>query len=335
MWYDESNAAKTKDSVRKGAVLVSKSPNQKLKLLVLQRIFLEQTDEQHPLTLSQLQQLLAASDIAAERKSLYDDIETLRRFGLDVITERQGGKTVYFVASRDFELAELKLLVDSVQCSKFITEKKSMGLIQKIESLTSRWEAQALRRQVTMIHRVKTVNESIYYSVDKIHSAIAKNRKIRFQYFEYTIDKLQRLRRGGKYYLISPFALTWDDENYYLIGFESESNLVKHYRVDKMLHIDETDLPREGLDVFESTDVAVYTGKFFSMFSGAEQTVTLQMDNSLIGAVIDRFGKDITIFPFGKESFSFAVKVAVSGQFFAWVFQFGTKAKILSPATVV
>jgi predicted DNA-binding transcriptional regulator YafY len=306
-----------------------------MKLLFLQRIFLEQTDEQHPLTLSQLQQLLASNDIAAERKSLYDDIDTLRRFGLDVIAERKGEKTVYFVASRDFELAELKLLVDSVQCSKFITEKKSMRLIQKIGSLTSRWEAQALRRQVYMFHRVKTVNESIYYSVDKIHSAIAKNRKIRFQYFEYTIDKLQRLRRGGKYYLISPFALTWDDENYYLIGYESESNLVKHYRVDKMLHISETDMPRDGLDVFESIDIAVYTGKFFSMFSGAEQTVSLQMDNGLIGAVIDRFGKDILIFPFGEESFSFTVKVAVSGQFFAWVFQFGTKAKILSPPGVV
>jgi predicted DNA-binding transcriptional regulator YafY len=251
--------------VFKGGCPVSKSPNQKLKLLHLQRILCEHTDEKHPMTLSEMQAALAAADIAAERKSLYDDIESLRRFGLDIVDQRRGATTVYFVGSRPFETAELKLLVDSVQCSRFITQKKSLRLIQKIEGLTNRWEAQSLRRQVYMLNRIKTFNESIYYNVDIIHTAIANNRKIRFQYFEYTLDKQQRLRRGGQFYQISPIALTWDDEKYYLIGHESESALIKHFRVDKMLRLIECDLPRDD-GITERFDIAIIPVSFFQCF---------------------------------------------------------------------
>ena len=314
---------------------MARSKDQKLKLLHLKRIFLDETDEVHGVTLRSLQNSLAGLGISCERKSLYDDIEALRRFGLDIVSQRQGPTTVYFVGERTFELAEIKLLVDVVSCSKFITQRKSMQLIRKLSSLAGRRQAAVLHRQVALPNRVKTSNETIYYSVDKIYGAIAENRKIKFQYFEYTLDKKQSLRRGGEYYTISPLALTWDDEKYYLIGYDSLDSVIKHFRVDKMLRISQTDERRDAQDKVAPSDIALYTQRLFSMFKGAEQTVTLKMKNNLIGAVIDRFGKDVFIFPCDSQNFFVNVKVAVSLQFFAWVFQFGGDAEITAPPSVV
>ena len=185
-----------------------RSSNQKLKLLYLMRYLLQNTDEQHPATTNQLISFLAEQDVKAERKSIYDDMEALRLFGLDVERTESGRSSGYYVASREFELPELKLLVDSIQSSKFITHKKTTQLIKKIETLASAHEAQLLQRQVLVTNRIKTMNESIYYNVDEIHSGITQNRKIRFKYFEYTVNKERRFRRDGAFYVMSPYALT-------------------------------------------------------------------------------------------------------------------------------
>ena len=240
--------------------MMPKSSNQKLKLLYLMKTFQEKTDEQHALSVPELIAELGRYDISAERKSIYDDLEALKLFGLDIESAR-GRTTGYYLASKNFELPELKLLVDSVQSSKFITLKKSMALIKKIESLCSVWEGQSLQRQVYVANRIKTMNESIYYNVDKIHTGIADNRKISFMYFEYAVTKEKVYRRGGGRYVVSPYALTWDDENYYMIAYDSDAGLIKHYRVDKMTDIAVTDEKRDGSEHFQNLDIAVYSKK--------------------------------------------------------------------------
>ncbi len=310
-----------------------RSANQKLKLLYLMQLLLEKSDENHPLTVQQMIDELACNDIKAERKTLYDDVEALRRFGLDVVAIR-GKTTGYYIGSRDFEIPELKLLVDSVQSSKFITEKKTFDLIKKLESLASVYDARLLQRQVYVRHRVKSMNESVYYNVDEISNAITQNRAVRFRYFDYTVTKERRFRKDGAWYEISPFSLMWDDENYYMLGYDAAAEKLKHYRVDKMTEISALDRPRDGKDEFKKVDMPQYSKKVFGMFTGDMHTVRLQFENRLAGSVIDRFGRDITILPSGESHFIVSADVAVSPRFFSWLFGFGTEVKILSPESV-
>ena len=293
------------------------------------------SDENHPVSVAQLIAELSRHGISAERKSIYDDIESLRDYGVDVIQSGTGKSSGYYVASREFELPELKLLVDSVQSSKFITYKKTMSLIKKIENLTSVYGAQALSRQVYVKNRIKTMNESIYYNVDEIHRGIAANRKIRFRYFEYTVQKERRFRRDGAWYIVSPYALSWDDENYYLIGFDSEAGRIKHFRVDKMTDIDITEEDRDGQEIYAALDMGEYARKTFGMFTGEETSVQLRFENHLVGAVIDRLGRDVMLIPDGPDHFTVRTDVVVSPQFFAWVCGFGNQAKILEPKHIV
>lgn len=314
---------------------MAKSQNQKLKLLYLWEYLTQQTSEEHPVSIKQIIAYLESQDIAAERKAIYDDLELLRYWGLDIIQVGESRSTAYYVGSRDFELPELKLMVDSVQSSKFITEKKTIALIKKIEQLTNAFDAQLLSRQVFVANRIKTMNESIFYNVDAIHSAIAANKKLQFHYFEYTVTKERRLRHDGAFYQISPFALTWDDENYYMVGYDSEMARIRHFRVDKMIDISSLDEERDGQDAYAKMDLALYARKTFGMFVGEDKKVTLRFENSLVGPVIDRFGKEIMIIPDGDEHFKFSADVAVSPQFFAWICGFGTQAEIIGPAEVV
>lgn len=314
---------------------MAKSQNQKLKLLYLWEYLTQQTSEEHPVSIKQIIAYLESQDIAAERKAIYDDLELLRYWGLDIIQVGESRSTAYYVGSRDFELPELKLMVDSVQSSKFITEKKTIALIKKIEQLTNAFDAQLLSRQVFVANRIKTMNESIFYNVDAIHSAIAANKKLQFHYFEYTVTKERRLRHDGAFYQISPFALTWDDENYYMVGYDSELARIRHFRVDKMIDISSLDEERDGQDAYAKMDLALYARKTFGMFVGEDKKVTLRFENSLVGPVIDRFGKEIMIIPDGDEHFKFTADVAVSPQFFAWICGFGTQAEIIGPAEVV
>lgn len=310
-----------------------KGANQKIKVLYLMKILLERTDDEHGLTLAEISQALSEYDIEAERKTLYDDLEILRLFGIDI--EKRKGKTVrYHVVSRDFELPELKLLVDAVQSSKFITHKKSNELIKKLESFASQYEAQQLQRQVFVANRIKTMNESIYYTVDYIHEAINNNVKVSFQYFEWNEKKQKQLRHDGKQYIISPWALTWDDENYYMIGFDSDSGIIKHYRVDKMLGIQLTEDKRDGADLFKDFDMALYSKKTFGMYGGREETVTLRCKNHLAGVIIDRFGRDIIFSNVSNTDFEIHTKIHVSPLFLTWLMNFGTDITILAPDNV-
>ena len=307
-----------------------KSSNQKLKLLYLMQMLLERSDENHPLTVQDMIDELSQHDISAERKSIYADLEALQLFGLDIVRSK-GKSTGYYIASRDFELPELKLLVDSVQSSKFITHRKTLSLIKKIEGLASVYDAQLLQRQVYVRNRVKSMNESVYYNVDEISGAISRDRAIRFNYFEFDVNKQRRYRHGGKLYEISPFALMWDDENYYMLGYDQEAEKLKHYRVDKMTNIESAETERSGKELFAGMDMSSYSKQVFGMFTGSEQTVKLRFENRLAGAVIDRFGKEVMLIPDGEEHFTVSADIAVSPQFYAWVFGFGTAVEILAP----
>ncbi|MCM1158266.1 MAG: WYL domain-containing protein [Bacteroidales bacterium] len=314
---------------------MAKGMNQKLKLIRLMQIMLEQTDDEHSLTMKQILIELQRYGITAERKSIYADMEALRLYGMDIIGEKRDKTYYYHVGSRQFELAELKLLVDAVQSSKFITEKKSRKLIKKLESFLSRYEAKKLQRQVFVSGRIKTMNESIYYNVDMIHEAIASNVKIKFKYYNWDVDKKMVLRHGGDYFLISPWGLLWDNENYYLIGYDSITGIIKHYRVDKMMDLCATEDRREGREYFKEYDMVVYTRKHFGMFDGKEERVKIEFENYFAGVVIDRFGKDVIIRKSDEEHFIVAVDVAVSEQFLGWLFALGSGARIIGPENVV
>ena len=313
---------------------MARSANQKLKLLYLWQYLMRSSDERHPVTVAQMIDWLARQDIAAERKSLYEDMEALRRFGLDVQSVRVGSSTGYFLGERDFQLPELKLLVDSVQSSKFITERKSLELIRKLERLVSEEDARQLHRQVWVRGRIKTMNESIYYNVDAIHAAIEEDRPVTFQYYEWNAQRERVFRHGGKRYAASPWALLWDDENYYLVAYDHEAGMLKHFRVDKMSGIRAAKTARLGADAFAQFDMAAYSDTHFGMFSGEVRRVRLCFENGLAGPVIDRFGADIALVPYDDGHFSVTISAAVNVQFFGWLSGFGDRVRILSPDDV-
>ena len=305
-----------------------KGTNQKRKLMVLARFLQKHSDEEHPLTLGQLQEELERWNAPAERKSIYDDMEQLRQLGLDVQTRRGVGGG-WFIGQRDFELAELKLLVDAVQSSRFLTQKKSSALIGKLESLASVHQARQLQRQVYVDRRIKTMNESIFYNVDRLHGAIGANRVISFHYFEMNMNKERVFRRGGAEYQVTPYGLIWDNENYYLAGFDHLHREMRHYRVDKMAELAVTCLPVEG--VAADFDIASYAQKHFGMFSGKEGLVSLRCDNRLVGVVLDRFGREVILVPDGEAHFTVTVQAVVSPQFLGWVFGLGAGVEIKAP----
>ena len=312
-----------------------KGTNQKFKLYYLSRIMLERTDDDHMIDMSEIKTALEAYGVTADRKSLYDDLEALRVLGVDVIGEKVGRNYYYHVGGKQFEIAELKLLVDAIQSSKFITEKKSKELIKKLTDMASHYEATQLKRQVVVQGRVKTMNESIYYFVDDVHRAIAENKKIRFEYMKWNEQKKMVRRKDGSY-IVSPWALTWDDENYYLIAFDEEAGCIKHFRVDKLKSIEVLDELREGKEEFKAFNLAKYAKMSFGMFGGKSTKVKIAFDNEMAGVFIDRFGRDISIYPADKKGWSeITVDVAMSDQFLGWIFALGPKVKILSQEDVV
>ncbi len=312
-----------------------KGANSKLKLYYLAQIMLERTDEDHYLTMPEIMAALGEYGMTADRKTIYADLRDLEQLGIEVEGETVGNRYHYHVISRTFEVAELKLLVDAIQSSKFITERKTNTLIKKLEKLVSKYDAMKLQRQVYVSGRIKTMNESIYYTIDAIHHAISENKKIQFQYFQWNVKKEMELRHEGAYYHISPWGLSWDDENYYLVGYDSEAGKIKHYRVDKMLRIRMTEEEREGREHFKKLDMADYSKKSFGMFGGKEQRVKLLVDNSMAGVIIDRFGKDLMMIPAGDNQFTVNVDVHVSGQFLGWIISLGEGVKIVAPEEVL
>lgn len=298
------------------------------------KILTEQTDEQHPMPMAVLREKLKAEEISAERKSLYSDLNCLMDFGVDVGFDPSKGNGGYYLASRDFELPELKLLVDAVSASRFITKSKSEQLIRKIEKLASRYEAVQLQRQIYTSGQIKNENESIYYHIDAIHTAVHENRQISFLYMEWNLLKKLVARKGGKHYRISPWSLMWNDENYYLIGYDAAAGMLKHFRVDKMGSIEMLKERREGEEIFKKCDLSAYSAKTFGMYGGEEQIVTLSFPNSLVGVVLDRFGKDVSLQKLAGERVAVHVKVMVSRQFYGWLAGIGKDVKVMAPESV-
>lgn len=315
----------------KGMMIMAKSPNQKLKLLYITKILMKYTDEEHPITTNNLIDALKDVGIQAERKSIYDDIECLKTFGIDIETKRKPTQA-YYVASGTFQLPELKILADSVSASRFITKKKSGELIKKIGTLTSVHQSARIERQVYVSNRTKTTNETIYYTVDKIHRAIAERRKIHFQYFDYDEKKQKKFHHDGMVYTVSPFALMYNNENYYLVGkCDQHEHEVSHFRADKMFRVSISETPSEDCTV-NMTD---YTSKVFSMFGGEELEIKLRCENQLAGVMIDRFGKDISFIIDDEKHFVIHISAEISPAFWGWIFQFGNQIKILEPQSLV
>ena len=314
---------------------MSRGTNQKFKLSYLSRIMLEKTDDEHSLTMPQIMAELEKYEVTAERKSIYQDFQDMEKLGIEIIKEQIGRETYYHVGAREFELAEVKLLIDAIQSSKFITQTKSRELITKIKRFVSEYQARQLQRQVFINDRVKNMNESVYYNVDDIYTAINENKKIRFQYYKWSIEKKLVVRHNGDWFLVSPWALTWDDENYYMVAFDDIDHKIKHYRVDKMMHISVEAEMREGKDVFKNFDMAAYSKATFGMYSGKKTRVHIQFPNNMCGVFIDRFGKEINFRKVDEDHSIVTVDVAISPQFFGWIFSLGREVKVVGPDEVV
>ena len=308
---------------------MARSEHQNKKILVLRQLLLERTDEDHPLSMEAILSALAGYGIRAERKSIYENMESLRQMGLD-IQYRKGRQGGWFVGQRSFELAELKLLVDAVQSCKFITRRKSDALIRKLEGLASVHQAGQLQRQVYVAGRVKTMNERVYYTIDRLHAALAQGHAVSFRYFEYSVDKQKVFRREGRRYLVSPYGLIWDSENYYLAGYDHEKGDLRHYRVDKMDGLRPAG-PAQRDTSRPAFDAASYARKHFGMFSGQEGQVRLRCDRHLVGVILDRFGQESILVPDGPEHFTVTVEAVVSPQFLGWLFGLGDGIEVLSP----
>ena len=309
-----------------------KSDNQKLKIFYILDYLKRNSHQEHPVRAAELQDMLSQQhNIACERKTIYSDIAALQDYGVDIVSlPGKGGG--YYIASRNFELPELKLLIDAVLSSKFLTEKKSRELIEKLCSQCSVYDARLMRRDVLVSGRVKSMNETIYYNVDAIQDAIAENRQIRFRYFDFDLNRERKYR--DREYLASPYGLCQDNENCYLLA-HSPRHGATSYRVDRMSDIQILEEPRIPCPELTGKALNQYANRLFQMYSGETADVKLRFHRSLVNVVIDRFGRDILLIPDGEEHFVFTVNVAVSPMFLSWVIGFGSKAKILYPQSVV
>lgn len=314
---------------------MAKQVNTKQKLLLLRDILMERTDDAHRMTIAQISDALAEYDIHVERKTLYDDIELLGNYGVDICKGKDKHANTYYVGSRLFETEELFVLADAVACSKFLSKSKSEKLISKIKKLTSENLSKQLERIVFIQNRVKNTDKNIYYNINAIEEGIAKKKKITFRYFEYNIDKTMSYRNGGNKYVVSPYNLEWDNENYYLCCYCEKHNNISHYRIDKMSDVSVTDEDIRLMTATQSMEIKD-NRSIFSMFGGNEAVrLTIEFDNSLIGVVIDKFGKQVNITRVNDSMFSICEKVIISPPFWGWLFQLGDKAKIISPDNAV
>ena len=316
----------------------------KMKLLMLQKILQEQTDEEHFLTANQLVERLKALDIPAERKGIYDDIKALNVFykpanknkadraqRIEIDEEGRG----YYLTNRLFSVSDLKLMIDAIQSSKFLSDAKTLELIEALETLCSKHQAQGFKRQVIVSNRVKNMNINVHNNVDHLNYAIVEDWQVKFKYFDYDTKQQRAFRKKGGWYVISPFALVYCDDNYYLLGYDAEKGKIMNYRVDRMAYVSAQEgMIREGKDVFAALDIAQYQRYTFSMYSGDVQRVTMRFRNNIMNAVIDKFGKLAYVKEVDKDHFEVTVSVAVSPQFFGWVFGLGNYVTIVGPEDV-
>lgn len=310
-----------------------KSFNQKLKILYLMKALEEKTDREHPISVAEIIQYLDGYGISVERKAVYDDIETLRFFGMK-IGNRRGRKAGYYLEERKFAIPELKILMDAVQSSRFLTREQSRELLHKLETLTSISEAKKLQNQTYTVPGVKSSNGEIYKNIEGIYDAIAENRQITFQYYEWDLSKNLKKKRGGERYRVSPWKLIWNNENYYLLGLDEKGEIVKHYRVDKIKHINIEQYKRNGENIFKDFDMEKFTAGTFGMFGGKVTSVRMEFENRLAGVVLDRFGQDVMLISCDAEHFSLQTQISVSPKFFGWLAGLGSGAVVVSPENV-
>ena len=310
---------------------MAKSDNQKLKIFYILDYLQRNSHADHPVRASELTQMLEQHDIRCERKTVYSDIAALQDYGIDIVSipGKSGG---YYIASRNFDLPELKLLIDAVQSSRFLTEKKSRELIEKLCKECSVHEAKLVRRDVVVSGRVKSMNETIYYNVDAIQEAIGQNRQITFRYFDWNLDGSRKYRE--KNYTASPYGLCQDNENCYLLAY-SHRHGITSYRVDRMAQIQCLEDARIPCEELTGKNLVEYANRLFQMFAGDYLDVKMRFHRSLINVVVDRFGRETMLIPDGAEHFVFTARVALSPIFLSWVMSFGGKAKILHPERAV
>lgn len=311
-----------------------KTSSYKLSLLYTMKYLLEESDEEHAVNASDIAAYLKTLGLTADRRTIYSDVAALREFGLDILTKETGNTGGYYIGSREFELPELGLLVDAVQSSRFMTVKKSESLIRKISMLTSKGNAKLLKREVFLYDRNKAENENILYNVDSIYEAMRNDLQIVFQYAEYTPQKKLVPRHGGARYQVSPWGVTWNDGNYYLVSYDDMADKIKHYRVDKMLKTRVTGERRVGNAKYAHYDMAALARKTFGMFGGEDCEVSFLCANRLAGVVIDRFGADVAMIPADHETFRFQTTISISPQFYGWVTAIGPGMKITGPEQV-
>ena len=315
---------------------MARGSNQKFKFTYLMKIMLEMTDDEHSITMPQILEELGKYGVSAERKSIYTDFQDMTdNFGVEIIKEQIGRETFYHVGAREFEFAEVKLLIDAIQSAKFITRSMSKALISKVKKLVSKYQGGQLERQIFINDRVKTMNESVYYNVDEIHNAINQNKKIKFRYYKWDINKKLVSRHNDFEFVVSPWSLLWDDENYYMIAFDDWDQKIKHYRVDKMMKLSVLDDERSGREEFKNFDMAKYSKATFGMYHGEKTKVTIGFENSMCGVFIDRFGKDIQFIKTDETHSEFCVDINVSPQFYGWIFSLGNEVQVKNPKEVV
>jgi predicted DNA-binding transcriptional regulator YafY len=303
----------------------------KSKILYLYKMLNETTDEQHPISTTQIINKLGKLGISVTRKTVASDIAQLQEFGVDIITIRSS-QNMYYIGSRDFELPEVKLLVDAVESSKLITAKKSKILINKLTKFVSQQQAHELNRHIFIDKRIKPENEEIYYTVDIINNAIERKKKIEFKYFEYNGEKEKVFKNNGKTYELSPYAQIWNDDNYYVVGHCEKHGKISKFRIDRMTKVKLIDI--DGYPMPTEFSGAEYAKNIFSMYDGEKKTVELICTNELMKVIIDRFGETVKTNPIENNCFRAVVDVSVSPTFFGWVFQFAGKMSILAPEKV-
>ncbi|WP_407384162.1 helix-turn-helix transcriptional regulator [Ruminococcus sp.] len=305
----------------------------KLRPFYVAKILYERTDENHYLTIVQImEQLKKGYDISTSRGTVANDIKVLQEVGMEIEVE-QSTQNRYYLIARKFDLPELKMLVDAVESARFIPKEKSAVLVEKLLSLSSKFEASKLIRNVDVENRIKSDNNKIYYIMDALNNAINKKRKVSFQYYTYNVNKEKVLRHDGEFYILSPYKLIWNGDYYYVVGYSEKHGNIGNFRVDRIVTTPVV-LSEEAHEQPKSFNLNVYLNSMFRMYNSERKQVELVCENSVVEAIIDKFGKDIEVQVINTQTFSVVVSASVGHVFYSWIFGFGGKVSIKSPNDV-
>ncbi|MEG1519662.1 MAG: WYL domain-containing transcriptional regulator [Clostridia bacterium] len=311
---------------------MAKGTNQKIKLVKILEILRNESDEFNPMSTQRLITRLAEEGVGVERKSVYADIEMLNEFGYEIMTVKTNTNS-YYVEDRAFNLAEIKILLDAVQSARFLTDSKTIALSNKIAYLAGKNRGEILKRNLIFVNAPKHTNEKIFYSIDSLNESIAKGKKVSFKYFDYNTKCEHVFRKGGKRYIVNPVSLVFSNDLYYLVCYNDKYKNPSTYRIDRM---DDVKISKAFVSPLkEGFDVDKYYKKVFSMYGGKEQVVRILVDNSLVNAVVDKFGENVVMYDAYDGGFEIDVKVELSPTFYAWCFTYGEKMKIIEPKSVV